>query len=273
MKTILELDNLYFSYPGQETLALNAATLSVPAVSKIAVVGRNGSGKSTLFLHCNGILRPHKGTVRFCGQPVAYDRVSLTELRRRVGIVFQNADDQLFSASVAQDISFGPLNLGLSERETRQRVQAAAEMCEIADLLDRPTHALSGGQKTRAALAGVLAMDPMILIADEVSGNLDPWMRVQLLAIFHHLVAEGKTVLLATNDMDIARHWADLVVVMDAGRVIAAAPPDEVFADPVLADSIGPHDLWSALQTEIQRDGRSQNPGRRLHCTFGKDYL
>ncbi|MFH1485911.1 MAG: ABC transporter ATP-binding protein, partial [Chloroflexota bacterium] len=138
MKSILELDNIHYWYPGQETPALKAATLSVPSGCRMAVLGRNGSGKSTLLLHCNGILKPREGTVRLAGRPVAYDRSSLRELRRQVGMVFQNPDDQLFSASVAQDISFGPLNLGLGEQEARHRVQVAAEMCEIADLLDRP---------------------------------------------------------------------------------------------------------------------------------------
>lgn len=244
MKPILELDNLHYWYPGQQSPALEGATLSVPPGCKIAVVGRNGSGKSTLFLHCNGILRPQKGLVRFAGKPVAYDRASLREWRRQVGLVFQNPDDQLFSASVAQDISFGPLNLGLTEPEAWGRVQAAAEMCEITDLLDRPTHALSAGQKTRVALAGVLAMEPRVLIADEVTASLDLWMRRQLFAIFERLVGEGKTLFLATHDMDMARHWADVVVVMEAGRVVAADAADKVFADAALHSILGPPEPW-----------------------------
>jgi cobalt/nickel transport system ATP-binding protein len=245
VKPILELDNLHYRYPGQSTPALCGASLSIPAGSKIVVVGRNGSGKSTLFLHCNGILRPDTGTLRLDGRPVSYDdRGSLMELRREVGIVFQNPDDQLFSASVAQDISFGPLNLGLDEREVRRRVQAAAELCEMAELLDRPTHALSSGQKTRAALAGVLVMEPRVLLVDEVTGSLDPWVRRQILAIFQRLVAEGKTVLVATHDMQLARRWADLVVVMEAGRVIGVDHPDRIFANPTLRDLICPQDSW-----------------------------
>ncbi len=244
MTAILELDGLHYQYPGRSTPALDGASLTVPAGSKLAVVGRNGSGKSTLFLHCNGILRPDRGVIRLAGRAVAYDRGSMLDWRRRVGIVFQNSDDQLFSASVAQDISFGPLNLGLSEQEARSRVLAAAEKCAISDLLDRPTHALSGGQKTRVALAGVLAMDPQLLLVDEVTGSLDPWMRRQLLLIFQQLVADGKTVVMSTHDVDVARRWADLVVVMEAGRVVAADRPAAVFADHALVELINPPDPW-----------------------------
>ena len=212
---LLHLDDLYYRYPGQAQPALNGATLRVPAGCKVALIGRNGSGKSTLMLHCNGILRPERDSISLNGQVVRYDRASLRELRRQVGLVFQNPDDQLFSANVAQDISFGPLNLGLSEAETRQRVQTAAELCDLTELLDRPTHALSGGEKARVALAGVLAMEPVLLVADEVTASLDPWLRYQIFKIFQRLVARGQTVLLAIHDLTVARQWADLVVVMN----------------------------------------------------------
>ncbi len=244
MNPILELDNVHYRYPGQPAPALRGASLSVPAGSKVAIVGRNGSGKSTLFLHCNGVLRPDSGTVLVEGRPVTYDRQSLLELRRRVGIVFQDPEDQLFSASVAQDISFGPLNLGLHEDEIRRRVRVAAEMCEITDLLDRPTHAMSGGQKTRAALAGVLAMNPEVLLVDEITGSVDPWMRRQILAIFDRLVSGGTTVIMATHDMRIARGWADLGAVMDSGRVLATDSSDVIFADRELVELITPADEW-----------------------------
>jgi cobalt/nickel transport system ATP-binding protein len=241
---LLELHDLHYRYSGQPQWALQGATLKLPAGVKVVILGRNGSGKSTLILHCNGILQPQQGTVHFAGQAVSYQRASLLQLRRQVGIIFQNPDDQLFSASVAQDISFGPLNLGLSLADTRRRVQVVAELCEITDLLERPTHALSGGEKARVALAGVLAMDPALLIADEVTANLDPWMRRQLFTIFQRLVAQGKTVVLATHDVDFARYWADLVVVMEAGRVIAADAPDRIFADEELMVQTGLGQPW-----------------------------
>jgi cobalt/nickel transport system ATP-binding protein len=247
MTPLVEFKHVYYKYPGHDDQpALQDFNLSLPEGQKVAVVGRNGAGKSTFFLHCNGLYRPHAGQVFFKGQPLAYDRQALKWLRQQVGLVFQNPDDQLFSASVAQDISFGPFNLGLSPTETRRRVQAVAELCELTGLLERPTHALSGGEKARVALAGVLAMEPALLIADEVTANLDPWMRRQLFTIFHRLVAEGKTVLLATHDIEFARRWADWLVVMEAGRAIAADTPERVFARTDLLAQIGLAEPWYA---------------------------
>jgi len=244
MSTILRLEGIHYRYPGSPGPALRGVDLAIETGLKVAIVGRNGSGKSTLFLHCNGILRPDRGRVLLDGRPVGYDRLSLTELRRSVGIVFQNPDDQLFSASVAQDIAFGPLNLGLSEQVARRRVQSAAEDCGIADLLDRPTHSLSGGEKARVALAGVLAMEPRVLLVDEVTGSLDPWMRRQMLTILGRLATSGKAVVMATHDMAIARRWADLLVVMDGGRIVASGAPESIFGDAALASTILPPDPW-----------------------------
>ncbi len=231
MTPVLEFDSIHFTYPGQAQPALRGASLRVPRGVRACVVGHNGSGKSTLFLHANGILRPQRGVVRYAGQSVVYDKKGLRQLRQGVGIVFQNPDDQLFSANVAQDISFGPLNLGLNETEARRRVELAAEMAEVTALLDRPTYALSGGEKARVALAGVIAIDPEVLLVDELTASLDPRMRRQVFAVFHRLVERGKTVLLATHDTAVARYWPDLLVVMDAGRVLAAGEPGTVLAD------------------------------------------
>lgn len=244
MHPLLEFDNIFYTFPGIGVPALRGASLRLNAGLRVALLGRNGAGKSTLLQHANGLLRPSAGCVRINGVPLEYSRRGLLAARRQVGLLFQNPDDQLFSASVAQDISFGPLNLGLSDQEARRRVQAAAELCEITGLLERPTHALSGGQKARVALAGVLAMEPLLILADESTAGLDPWMRQQVVAIFNRLAAAGKTVLLATHELDLARHWADLVVVMEQGLVVVCAPPAQVFSDPALVALLGPTDTW-----------------------------
>lgn len=231
VKPLLEVDNLHYRYPGYAAAVLRGTTLNLWPGQKVGLIGRNGSGKSTLLLHCNGILRPDSGEIRVDGQPMVYDRHSLQRWRRQVGLIFQNPDDQLFSASVAQDISFGPLNLGLSVEEAQQRVESAAAMCNVTNLLERPTHALSGGEKARVALAGVLAMKPLVLLADEVLANLDPWMRRQVFAIFQQLVEQGRSVVLATHDLHTIRTWADQVLVMDDGRVVAADTPQHLFTD------------------------------------------
>jgi len=167
MAAIVRFDDVHYRYPGSDRPALDGLSLTLPKGERIAILGHNGSGKSTLFLHANGILRPDSGEIFFQEQALGYGRKELTALRQQVGVVFQQADDQLFSASVQQDISFGPLNLGLSEADSREQVQEAAQQCGITHLLDRPTHALSGGEKARAALAGVLAMEPALLLVDE----------------------------------------------------------------------------------------------------------
>jgi len=258
MTPIFEAEELYYTYPGQPRPALRGACLQVRAGQKVAVLGRNGSGKSTLFLHGNGILRPSQGVVRFMGQPLSYDRASLRALRRQVGIVFQNPDDQLFSASVAQDISFGPLNLGLSQAETRKRVWAAAELCGITDLLDCPTHALSGGQKARVALAGLLAMDPVLLIIDEITASLDAHIRRQIFMLFQQLANQGKTIMLATHDADEARYWSDWVVLMEAGRVIASDTPERIFANQELLERVGMAEPWYLPFVRGQSQGCDQ---------------
>jgi len=240
MSALLEFDDLHYTFPGSDIPALRGASLSIAIGQRIALIGRNGAGKSTLLLHANGILRPAAGQVRLDGAPLEYTRRGLLRVRRQVGLVFQNPDDQLFSASVLQDISFGPMNLGLSIADVRRRVAEAADLCGISNLLDRPTHALSGGQKSLVALAGVLAMAPRVLLVDETTSGLDPWMRHQIFAIFDRLVEQGVTVLLATHDLTVARQWADTVVVMHEGRVVASAPPMQVFADPDLRVLVGP---------------------------------
>jgi len=240
MSALLEFDDLHYTFPGSAIPALRGASLSIASGQRIALLGRNGAGKSTLLLHANGILRPAAGQVRLEGAPLEYTRRGLLRVRRQVGLVFQNPDDQLFSASVLQDISFGPMNLGLSIADVRRRVAEAADLCGISNLLDRPTHALSGGQKSLVALAGVLAMAPRVLLVDETTSGLDPWMRHQIFAIFDRLVEQGVTVLLATHDLTVARQWADTVVVMHEGRVVASAPPMQVFADPDLRVLVGP---------------------------------
>lgn len=211
--------NIHYRYPGISTPALDGVTVELNLGERVALLGRNGGGKSTLMLIANGILRPQDGEVYLDGCSVRYDRRSLFDLRQRVGVVFQNPDDQLFTASVLQDISLGPLNLGLSQVEARRRVMEAAHLCGLEALLERPTHALSGGEKTRAALAGVLAMEPLYLFADEITNSLDPWMRNQILDIFERWVEDGRTVVLATHDWSLARRWAQRIIWLDRGRV------------------------------------------------------
>ncbi|HEX2324520.1 MAG TPA: ABC transporter ATP-binding protein [Chloroflexota bacterium] len=227
---ILAVEGVTFAYQ-DGTVALRDLSLALPRGRRTAILGANGSGKSTLFLHLDGILKPQRGRVLLDGAPVAYDRAGLTDLRRRVGLVFQDPDNQLFAASVRQDISFGPLNLGLGEAEVRARVEQAVRDTQIEDLADRPTHLLSYGQKKRVAIAGVLAMAPEVIVADEPTAGLDPESTARLLGLLDRLHGGGRTVVISTHDVELALAWADHALVLRRGELLGAGPPQAVFAD------------------------------------------
>lgn len=228
------VEALELAYAYEGVPALRGLTLRLPRGRAVAVLGANGAGKSTLFLHLNGTLRPRSGEVRIEGRRRGRGRRELLEWRRRVGIVFQDPDDQLFAATVAQDVSFGPLNLGLPEEEVLRRVDEALAAVDIAHLADRPTHQLSFGQKKRAALAGVLAMRPQVVLLDEPTAGLDPAGVEELLAALARLRTAGTTLALATHDMDLAYAWADEVAVLHEGRLLAQGDPAAVLADEAL---------------------------------------
>ena len=164
---------------------------------------------------------------------MSYTRQGLTELRRKVGIVFQDPDDQLFSADVYRDVSFGPVNLGLPEDEVRRRVESALELTGISDLRGKPTHALSYGQKKRAAIAGVAAMQPRVMILDEPTAGLDPQGVSDIMKLLKKLRSElGMTIILATHDMDIVPLYCDRVFLLSGGKMLRSGTPEEVFSDP-----------------------------------------
>ncbi|GAA3496559.1 ATP-binding cassette domain-containing protein [Streptomyces prasinosporus] len=175
----------------------------------LALLGRNGSGKTTLMRLLSGGLRPDSGELAVEGVPVRHDRKGLTRLRTTVQLVVQDPDDQLFAASVGQDVSFGPLNLGLPDAEVRARVARALAALDITALADRPTHLLSYGQRKRTAIAGAVAMRPRVLILDEPTAGLDPDGQERLLATLDGLRESGTTVVMATHDVDLALRWAD----------------------------------------------------------------
>lgn len=219
MPPVIEVRDVDFCY-ADGTQALRSLSLAFTRGRRTALLGRNGAGKSTLFTLLNGIERPSRGEVCFAGEPVTYDRRGLRELRRRVGVVFQDPDSQLFSASIREDISFGPMNLGLPKDAVRQRVDRALAEVGLTALAGRPTHALSYGEKKRACLAGVLAMEPEVLILDEPGAGLDPPMTAQLLPLFDALHAGGRTVIIATHDVDFAFSWADEICLLHEGALV-----------------------------------------------------
>lgn len=230
-ENILEVRDLHYKYD-DGTEALKGLALDVKRGSSTAVLGGNGAGKSTLFLSLNGTLKPAAGEVLFNGLPLDYSRKGLRDLRKSVGIVFQDPDSQLFSASVYQDVSFGAVNMKLPEDEVRRRVEAAIQMTGIFHLRNKPTHSLSFGQKKRAALAGVLVMQPEVLVLDEPTAGLDPMGVSEIMKLVKKMQKElGMTVLVSTHDVDIVPLYCDYAYVMNEGRVILGGTPKEVFSE------------------------------------------
>ncbi len=227
---ILSARGLRYNYAGGIE-ALKGLDLDVPAGGRLAILGPNGAGKTTLLLHLNGTLRPSAGELRLEGRRAAWDRRSLTRWRTTVGLVFQDPDDQLFAGTVYQDVSFGPLNLGLAEDEVRRRVGDALAAMRIDDLAKRPIHMLSGGQKKRVAIAGVLAMRPKVLVLDEPTAGLDSHGVSHLLAALGQLSDGGTTIVYATHDVDLACAWSDRVAIFQGGVVIGGGEARDVLAD------------------------------------------
>lgn len=230
-ESIISAKDLYYTYDGEPTPALNGLSLEIRQGEKVAVMGANGSGKSTFFLCLNGILRPQQGTLSFRGIPYSYKRKELLNLRSKIGIVFQDPDDQLFSASVRQEISFGILNLGADSRTACKETEKIMDALDITDFKDRPTHALSGGQKKQVAIAGILVMHPDVVILDEPAAALDPKHTSLVNGIMDQMTKAGITVLISTHDPDHAFSWADKVILFHHGKVLKSGSPTEVFAD------------------------------------------
>ena len=257
MTIILETRNLSYSY-GDGTPALKDVSISLEEGKKVALVGPNGAGKSTLMLMFNGILRPSEGEVLFRGRPMRYDAASLRSIRRAVGMVFQNSDDQLFAPTVYQDVAFGPTNLGYAAEKVKRYVGFALQYVGLFGYERRPPHHLSGGEKKRVAIAGILAMEPEVIILDEPTSNLDPASSEEIMEMLDELNFGGKTLIISTHDVDLAYRWADEVILMKDGGVVRRGTGQEVFGDAELI-----RDARLKLPT---RGGPLPGAGRKGHC-------
>lgn len=232
MSYAIEVDNLVYRYEDGHQ-ALNGISFGAEEGKVTGIVGANGAGKSTLFLNMNGVLTPTSGRVLLHGKEVSYARKDLPLLRKQVGVVFQDPDDQLFSADVYRDISFGAVNLGLLEDEVRARVEDAMERTGITHLRNKPTHALSYGQKKRVAIAGVLVMKPSIMVLDEPTAGLDPQGVHDIMELLGDLRDHlNITIILATHDMDIIPLYCDQVHLLSEGKMVHSGTPAELFCHP-----------------------------------------
>jgi cobalt/nickel transport system ATP-binding protein len=267
MNIILEARDIRYRYPrGPEVI--RGISFHIRRGEKIALVGPNGAGKSTLLQMFNGIIRPDEGVMLFDNEPMRYDSASLRQLRQRVGYVLQNADRQIIAPTVWQDVAFGPANLGLDEQAVRKTVADALRHVGLEGFDRRPPHQLSGGEKKRVAIAGVLAMHPDVLVFDEPTSDLDPAGSEDIMELLDELNHEGKTVIISTHDVELAYPWADRAILLLDGRILEEDRPEVAFGNPVYV-----HQAHLSVPTllelsmELARRGYDQ-PGRKPHSVL-----
>ncbi|WP_459478402.1 energy-coupling factor ABC transporter ATP-binding protein [Clostridium saccharoperbutylacetonicum] len=225
-KIILKIENLTYTY-GNGKAALAGVSVDIYEGEKIAIIGSNGSGKSTFFLNVDGVLTPEQGKIFY--RDTLINKKNLKELRKNIGIVFQDADNQIIASTVKAEVGFGPMNLKLPREEVLKRVDEALEYMNISHLKDRPPHYLSGGEKKRVSIADIIAMKSEIIIFDEPTAALDPLNATMLEDVLGKLGAEGKTMLISTHDVDFTYRWAERVLVFSEGKIIADGSPLEIF--------------------------------------------
>ncbi|MEC0225528.1 energy-coupling factor ABC transporter ATP-binding protein [Paenibacillus alba] len=261
MNSIFETLDISFSYPGTKAKALNKLKLAIPEGKKTALCGHNGSGKSTLFLHAIGIHSPASGQVLWNNTPLTYNRKELKQLRQDIGLVFQDPEQQLILNTPYEDVTYGLRNAGIPEPEIKLRAEAILRTMRIEHLAHTPIHHLSLGQKKRVALAGVLVLEPKLLLLDEPTAYLDRISEQQLIEELDRIHRRGITLVMATHDMNLAYAWADWILVLDQGQCVMAGTPAEIFSNTQAIQSLGLDkpmllDLWEALP-ETSRQGRT----------------
>lgn len=226
----LSTENLSFTYP-DGTQALKNINIEIEKGEKVAIIGPNGAGKSTLFSHFNGLTEPTSGCVKIEGKPISFEKDELLKVRQKVGIVFQDPNDQLFAPTVKEDIAFGPMNLGLSYDEVEKRVEDALKMVGMENYEDKTPHHLSGGQQKRIAIAGIIAMKPELMILDEPTDGLDPDGVEKVLNIMNQLNEEGMTLIISSHDIDMISKYADKIFVLYNGEIIESGNKNKIFSD------------------------------------------
>ena len=226
----LETKNLSYTYH-DGTEALKNVNIKIKKGEKIAIMGPNGAGKSTLFSHFNGLSEPTSGHVEIEGEKIIFERDELLKVRQKVGIVFQDPNDQLFAPTVKEDVAFGPMNLGLDYEEVERRIKEALEMVGMTGFEEKTPHHLSGGQQKRVAIAGIIAMRPDIMILDEPTAGLDPEGVDKVLNILNNLNKEGMSIVISSHDIEMVNHFADKIFVLYDGEIIAEGDRHQIFSD------------------------------------------
>lgn len=254
---ILEFEQVSYTYPLTQQPAIDGLNMRLPEGKKCALLGQNGCGKSTMLLLADGLLRSHTGKILFANQPINYTRKSLQELRKQIGLVFQDPEQQLVAATVAEDISYSLYNLGLPETEIKHKVKTIIADFNLENLANKPVHHLSLGQKKRVALAGVMVLQPTLLLLDEPTVYLDPLQKRNLITELQTIHAAGTTILIATHDLNLAYEWADWIFVMHQGKLVIEGETQEVFCHREVMENL--HlgvpllwDIWEALPNSIR---------------------
>jgi cobalt/nickel transport system ATP-binding protein len=268
---MLEVQNIKYSY-NKDYQALKGVSLKVEKGEMVALLGKNGAGKSTLFLHLNGIYEPDEGKVFIDGEELKYDKKSLLKFRQKVGIVFQNPDDQIFAPTVEEDVAFGPLNLKLPMEEVQKRVTESLARVGMSGFEKKAPHHLSGGQKKRVAIAGILAMQPEIMVLDEPTAGLDPQGVRDLSALLKELNDEGITIIISTHEVDLVPNYAKKVFVLVDGLLIAEGTPKEIFAQPEILDQANLEvPIVTELFQDLEKEGFDMNNDYPLTITEAKE--
>ncbi len=226
----LETKDLSYTYH-DGTQALKKVNIKIKKGEKIAIMGPNGAGKSTLFSHFNGLNEPTSGHVEIDGEKIVFERDELLKVRQKVGIVFQDPNDQLFAPTVKEDVAFGPMNLGLDYDEIEKRIKESLEMVGMAGFEEKTPHHLSGGQQKRVAIAGIIAMRPEIMILDEPTAGLDPEGVDKVLNILNNLNKEGMSIVISSHDIEMVNQFADKIFVLYDGEIIAEGDRHQIFSD------------------------------------------
>ena len=243
----LSTKNLSYTYP-DGTHALKNINMEIYKGQKVAIMGPNGAGKSTLFSHFNGLTEPTSGHVEVDGKAIKYDRDTLLEVRQKVGIVFQDPNDQLFAPTVKEDVAFGPMNLGLDYEEVERRVDEALTMVGMEQYMDKTPHHLSGGQQKRVAIAGIIAMRPEIMILDEPTAGLDPEGVEKVLDILNNLNKEGMSIVISSHDIEMVNEFAEKIFVLNEGEILESGDKNEIFSNKELLKKAH---LKAPITTEI----------------------
>lgn len=266
MASILEARGVSFAY-GPSKWAVREMNFALESPRRVALLGANGVGKSTLMLLLNGTLRPHEGELAVLGRPIDYSKPGLQWLHRKVGIVLQDPDDQLFGATVEQDVAFGPLNNGIESEGARKLVMQTLASLGIMHLADRPIHELSLGEKKRVALAGVLVLQPEIILLDEPTAGLDFVGITSMLNLLGRLHEAGTTIVISTHDTDLAYEWAEDAWVLRDGHIAAQGPIEEVMQRGEVLRAAHLRVPWLMEMGLAIQKGRSDLAGERLPRT------